>query len=830
MIERCAPESPVIAAGSSAPSESIDATGLPVVGEANEGVGVGAHHLLADTAPPLRPGVTNQTLRDNEVSITGLGRTSYDLKIPYFSFDGAENGRYPVDDGKGGDFYRERLDRPASEGGKYSQPSGTPACAYFPVGLADLLRRHRYVIITEGEFKALSLVEAGYPAVAIGGIYNFRQDGLLLPELVELFQCMDSGCCGCEAIHFLGDADTAINGQFSDAVVKLRDALSAAHIDAPLLLPRMSAGEMHVRKGIDDARADMAPEAFGPYLDILLGSALTVTPDIAAKDLMMVLFEHHREGIVELIEATGPVDKPKLKEKLARLANLAGGEGADELADFAVEHGLCKKKSHFKQAMKDQAKKLAEEMDRKRERKRAPVFYCPSGSKNYLYEGNSGFVRVDRTGALNYLHEQGHSKKAAGPGELSEAERQLTKAEKAAVDWTGPLAGRKMNFYVDNGLRLLVTRSPELLAPVGGESWDTIRDFIETRLDYDPALDPSAEKQAVRAKTQSPYFYGWLSRAAQSLYLNGGKFEPSQALVLCGAASGGKNTLQELLTALLGNRHADPFDYIEGSSGFNGELAGAEHWMIADKQSSAKHTDREKMKSCMKQACVNRTMQINAKHQHPISVEIWRRLSISLNHSPECLRVLPSLSSDFADKLMIFHVLGRPFHGEGTDFATFQAWWEQITAELPAFLHHLLRHRVEPAMASLRYGVEAYHDPEIVQRMHEQSQEGRLVEILDMFLRITDRKAYERTAKEVQNEIWPEGSEELRSIGCDSALKMGTLLTKLVEQMPERFSSRIRSGNKLYLIRPRIASPCEAEVCAAEVDVTSTSEMETQAA
>jgi hypothetical protein len=810
--------SPVIPAGSSVVSESFDATDLPAVVETR------IPPPLRDTSPPLRPGVSNATLRANGVTIMEPrpGR-SCEFKIPYFAFEEGEGGRHAVDDGNGGDFHRLRLDRPASEGGKYTQGAGTPACAYFPVGLAVLLRQHRYVIITEGEFKALSLVEAGYPALAIGGIDNFRRDGQLLPELVELFDWMERECGGCEAIHYLGDADTAINGQFSGAAVTLREALACAHVRAELRLPRMPIAEMCTRKGIDDARADMGPEEFGPYMENLLGSALQVPAGLGVQDLAMILFERDEAGIGQLLQSAEPTAKPKLKEKLARLANAVSSEAADDLTDFVVENGLFKKKIHFKQTMKEQAKKLAEEMDKKRVREPVEMFYCPSGSKNYLYEGNSGFVRVDRTGALNYLHERGHSKKAASSGELSEAERYLTEAEMAAVDWTGPLAGRKLGIHDHNGQSLLVTKSPALLEPEEG-NWDTIRDFIETRLDYNPAEEPDPkERQAARAKAQSPYFYGWLAHAAKSLYLESGRFVPSQALVLCGGAGVGKNTLQEeIITELLGGRQADPFDHMEGSSSFNGELAGAEHWCIADKQSSAKHADREKMKSCLKEGCVNRSVRINAKHQQPINVEVWRRISISMNESAECLRVLPSLSSDFADKLMILHVVGTAFHGAGTEFSTYQDWRTQIQAELPAFLHYLLHaHAIGPAMVDSRYGVVSYHDPEMVQRMHEQSQEGRLEEILNQYLFNGKVPPEEMSAQRIYQTISQLADYgELSSIGCDSALKMGTLLAKLVEQKPERFSKRMLRGQTSYRIAPPIIPADSAEVEATEADVT----------
>ena len=77
------------------------------------------------------------------------------------------------------------------------------------------------LVVCEGEFKALALCEAGVPAVAIGGISSAMPGGELLPDLKKLLSKFPS----IETVYFLGDADTALNFEFSREAVKLAGAL-----------------------------------------------------------------------------------------------------------------------------------------------------------------------------------------------------------------------------------------------------------------------------------------------------------------------------------------------------------------------------------------------------------------------------------------------------------------------------------------------------------------------------------------------------------------------------------------------------------------------------
>ena len=743
--------------------------------------------------------MTNRTLRENGVTIAGPGRGACpDLKIPYFSFEGGEEGRYPMDDGNGGDFARTRWDRPASEGAKYTQAAGTPALAYFPVGLAELLRQQHYVIVTEGEFKALSLVEAGYPAVGIGGIYNFTREKRLLPELVALFDWMETDGCGCETIHFLGDADTAINGLFSDAVVKFRNALASANVRAEVRLPRMSLAEMEHRKGIDDARQDLDAEAFRPYCDQLLADALPLSGDMEVDELAAVLYGRERTSLVQLASSCEQGKRPKLLKKLARLAGVMGAISAADVEQLCVQTQLVVNGKQFTATVKQEAKTLRAEMEQKQPKGPVEIHYCPSTAKNFIYKSGSIYTMVDRQGALDHLALAGYSVAAGSNGPLSQAATVLTNATGLPVSWCRPLGGKAAGVYPMNGRRILVTESPTLIKPQSG-NWPTISAFLSAAFDYNPDDDPNSKKKANVAKEQQNVVLAWLAGAVKGQYLHGGEFSPSPALVLCGKKRAGKGCFQRLVTELLGGRAANPFGAMAGKTGNNGDLAGAEHWMVEDEQDSARTADRMEIKAAIKKACVNRATAFNPKHRDAETLPSYRRLTISLNDDEESLRVLPDLSDNFADKIILAHFLSVP----GLGAETHQSWWASIVSELPAFLHYLLRDHVIVG-ADEAYGLIPYHDPEISGLIAGQSREAAVDALIAHYVVSKLTRTWEGTANELFDEFAePQAREQLKAVGCHSTRVLGKCLSALVAAKPEGYQALpMLNGTARYRIQP----------------------------
>jgi hypothetical protein len=192
----------------------------------------GIHVAASNT--PKRPGVSAATLYEagiREVSATEaevlLGYRSAGIAIPYRELSGAAvkvNGR---------PFNRLRLHQPSSSA-KYLSPARSGCQAYFPPKLRQLLLPGCTLSIVEGEFKALALVEAGFPCVGIGGISsacpkNSKGEPELLSSIAHIIAEVRPA-----ALAFIGDADTALIPEFA------REALKLAKLaEVPVILPRI---------------------------------------------------------------------------------------------------------------------------------------------------------------------------------------------------------------------------------------------------------------------------------------------------------------------------------------------------------------------------------------------------------------------------------------------------------------------------------------------------------------------------------------------------------------------------------------------------------------
>src|SRR5690606_20853587 len=92
-----------------------------------------------------------------------VGYASAGLAIPYRTISGDPITLV------GKPFYRLRLRGPKGKA-KYLSPEASGCQLYHPPGLRALLVPGCVLGVVEGEFKAMALVEAGYPSVGIGGI------------------------------------------------------------------------------------------------------------------------------------------------------------------------------------------------------------------------------------------------------------------------------------------------------------------------------------------------------------------------------------------------------------------------------------------------------------------------------------------------------------------------------------------------------------------------------------------------------------------------------------------------------------------------------------
>jgi hypothetical protein len=288
---------------------------------------------------------------------------------------------------------------------------------------------------------------------------------------------------------------------------------------------------------------------------------------------------------------------------------------------------------------------------------------------------------------------------------------------------TSALAGYPGGIHEMWGHRVLVKTSPKLVEPREGE-WETVRRLIADKLDL----------SSVNGPDQTPYFHGWMKTALEGLMLGGpGNFRPGQCLVFAGRRDCGKSRIQhQVITGLLGGRSADPGPYLFGRTDFNGEMFSAEHLMMEDPASSTNKADRIYLGEMLKGLVVNDTQRLHRKREDAVVCAPFFRVSISVNDDPDKLRVLPLLTPDIKDKLMIFLVSDSPLPMPTTTLGERAAFREAIARELPAYAWWLLNtFQIPEGMASKRFGVREWLHPGLATELFDDTPAAELLAILD---------------------------------------------------------------------------------------------------
>ncbi len=302
---------------------------------------------------------------------------------------------------------------------------------------------------------------------------------------------------------------------------------------------------------------------------------------------------------------------------------------------------------------------------------------------------------------------------------VSEAARVLLHTmEHRMVEQSLPaLAGYPAGVHECNWQRIIIRSSPRLLTPAKGD-WSTVAKLIDGLL----------------GEEQAPYFHAWMKISCESLYRGGpGNFRPGQAVIFAGPADSGKSRIQhQVITGLLGGRSADPGAYIFGRSDFNNEMIGAEHLLMEDPASGTQNKDRIYFGEMIKGIVVNDTTRLHRKREDALTGSPFWRLTISINDDPDKMRVLPMLTPDMKDKLMLFHIFRNPLPMPTTTLEERAAFRAQIAAELPAYLHHLLEeHEIPEKLVGGRFGVREWQHPELTLELFDDTPAAELLTLID---------------------------------------------------------------------------------------------------
>jgi hypothetical protein len=194
-----------------------------------------------------------------------------------------------------------------------------------------------------------------------------------------------------------------------------------------------------------------------------------------------------------------------------------------------------------------------------------------------------------------------------------------------------------------------------------------------------------------------------------------------------------------------------------------------------------------------------------------VTVPPFWRLSISLNDNREKLRCLPPLTDDLAEKIIMLEVKPAPEF-----WATFvdaddprKAFRDRITADLPAFAHHLLTMSIPEELRDRRYGVKSSLPAELAQLLFEGESEYHLWLLIQkgLFSDSWDDEPWQGDAEDLKQKLCAEGSlvrgSAIRLLGSVQLSTIGIWLTHLEKRFPSRIQRPPRTANE----RPWIIHP-----------------------
>jgi hypothetical protein len=426
------------------------------------------------------------------------------------------------------------------------------------------------------------------------------------------------------------------------------------------------------------------------------------------------------------------------------------------------------------------------------------------GRKCYWTTNSRGnWIEINEQSLRRLLKKQGFRATRLEGEQLSEVDQKLNEIQlEQDVAYAGPLAGHRSGVFECYGNRILVTTSPHLIEPKA-EDWPVLDRFLQNIL-VDGAYD------------QRRYVYAWLKLAYEAL--RAGRQRPAPVMGIAGPRNSGKSLLQNLFTVILGGRVAKPYRYMSGRTDFNGELFGAEHLMVEDEAPSTDLRSRRALGAHIKAFTVNQTQSCHVKNRQALTLAPFWRVSISVNNEPENLMILPPISDSehdsLGDKIILLRAKLADMPMPTETLEEREVFWQTLIAELPAFLHFLLKWEVPKAVRHPRYGVKTWHHPELLLALDALAPETRLLSLIDEVL-FTDHEnnhghfisrskangSWEGTAEELERMLRAHeafGYEAQKLFSWPTAC--GTYLGRLAKKHPRRVESDRSSDARRWIL------------------------------
>ena len=237
--------------------------------------------------------------------------------------------------------------------------------------------------------------------------------------------------------------------------------------------------------------------------------------------------------------------------------------------------------------------------------------------------------------------------------------------------------------------------------------------------------------------------------------------------------------------------------------------------MLEDESAAVDIRSRVQFAAHIKSLLVNRDQSCHGKHQEAITLRPVWRMTLSLNDEPEHLLVLPPLTPDITDKIIVLKVHKKPMPMLTDTPERADLFWKTLVSELPAFAHWLENWTIPGELADPRFGIMAYQHMEIVEKLGETSPENRLWAMIEeeLYGNKYNREPWTGTAVKLERKLLSDTSdcrdEARKMFGWSGAC--GTYLGRLEKSKAGHIGGRISShrvnGVRHYTILPPPLQP-----------------------
>lgn len=414
-----------------------------------------------------------------------------------------------------------------------------------------------------------------------------------------------------------------------------------------------------------------------------------------------------------------------------------------------------------------------------------------------------------------------------------------------AVDYDGPLPGYRLGLHISNGQSLFCSSAAQPVlptdtslhgnregsagvdAPMGSHpqnegpmegGWPVIAELLRRLLVTQESGDIQRLTLLAHLKFAHATLLQCLEEPDPANPVPKRNVRPQQALAICGPVASGKTFLFEhIIAPILGNRVVDAFKaFCASAEGFTGELLNGEVWKIDDHAGSTRQDMRRTFAANIKSYLFSGNVSIHPKGMTPITLAPYGRLFIICNDEDKDMLVLPDLTRDMLDKIIVLRSLSAKSPMPSDTDEERRLYAATVEAELPHLVAALQAWDIPKSIRHTRTGVASYHNPAITGKLEALHPEVLLIEMIhqaidDEILVTPPETMWQGTATDLHRALtnstshaFARSASELLSSPKATGMYLGRI-TDASEHFEQRYQLCVRQGPhrrgiKTYLI------------------------------